>query len=63
MNYSYYIYTITNKQKYIIMKRSTRRNLNSAVTGLGLTVLTFQLGCIVWALGFMMFKLIETIIA
>lgn len=63
MNYSYYIYTITNKQKYIIMKRSTRRTVNSAVTGLGLTVLTFQLGCIVWALGFMMFKLIETIIA
>jgi hypothetical protein len=45
------------------MKRSTRRTVNSAVTGLGLTVLTFQLGCIVWALGFMMFKLIETIIA
>jgi hypothetical protein len=45
------------------MKRSTRRNLNSAVTGLGLTVLTFQLGCIVWALGFMMFKLIETIVS
>lgn len=45
------------------MKRSTQRTLSSAATGLGLTVLTFQLGCIVWALGFMMFKLIETIVS
>lgn len=45
------------------MKRSTKRKVNSAVTGLGLTVMAFQLGCLVWATGFMMFKLIETIVS